>query len=160
MRARLSHSRAAALAAQEAILPVVPTTMGPLRLACAYRASADESHIGGDFYKVLNTDSGIRLILGDVRGKGLGAITMTAAVLGAFREWAPEEATLKSLIGRLDTRVIDKAQPGDFVTGVVACVDAELTMEVANCGHPSPLLFRPGGSGRPIRPDAGALRWA
>jgi phosphoserine phosphatase RsbU/P len=151
--ARLANSQAAALAAQEAILPVVPPTIGPLRFACAYRAAADESHIGGDFYKVLATDAGTRLVIGDVRGKGLGAIAMTAAVLGAFREWAPEEATLKSLVARLDTRVIDKARPGDFVTGVLASVDSELTMEVANCGHPSPMLLKHAGGGHPITPE-------
>lgn len=149
---RLSHSRAAALAAQEAILPVVPPSIGPLRFACAYRAAAEESHIGGDFYKVLDTDAGIRMVLGDVRGKGLGAITMTAAVLGAFREWAPEVATLKSLVARLDVRVVDKGQPGDFVTGVVAGVDRDLNIEVLNCGHPSPVLLRR-GSGQPISPE-------
>jgi serine phosphatase RsbU (regulator of sigma subunit) len=151
--ARLANSQAAALAAQEAILPVVPAAIGPLRFACAYRAAADESHIGGDFYKVLATDSGTRLVLGDVRGKGLGAIAMTAAVLGAFREWAPEEATVKSLVARLDTRVLDKAQSGDFVTGVLAAVDSELNMDVANCGHPSPVLLKHTGGGHPITPE-------
>ncbi len=150
---RLAHSRAAALAAQEAILPVVPSSIGQLRFACAYRAAAEESHIGGDFYKVLGCDAGTRLVLGDVRGKGLGAITMTAAVLGAFREWAPEVATLKSLVSRLDTRVCDKAQPGDFVTAVLANVDSDLVMEVANCGHPSPVLFSQQGPVRSISPE-------
>ena len=150
---RLSNSQAAALAAQEAILPVVPSSIGQLHFACAYRAAADESHIGGDFYKVLATDSGARLVLGDVRGKGLGAIAMTAAVLGAFREWAPEVATLKSLVARLDTRVLDKAKPGDFVTAVLANIDSEMIMEVANCGHPPPVLLKQDGIEHAIVPD-------
>jgi serine phosphatase RsbU (regulator of sigma subunit) len=144
---KLTYSRAAALATQEAILPVVPSAIGPLRFACAYHAAADESHIGGDFYKAVDTIAGTRLALGDVRGKGLEAITMTAAVLGCFREWAPEAATLKSLVERLDARVVDKSRPGDFVTCVVASVDKNLTMEVVNCGHPSPVLLRSQGGG-------------
>jgi sigma-B regulation protein RsbU (phosphoserine phosphatase) len=148
----LANSRAAVLATQEAILPVVPSVIGRLRFACAYRAAANESHIGGDFYKVVDTDCGTRLVLGDVRGKGLSAIAMTAAVLGAFREWAPETATLKSLVARLDARVLDRAHRGDFVTGVLASVDSELTLEVANCGHPSPMLIKRGTSGQPIDP--------
>lgn len=150
---KLTFSRAAALAAQEAILPVVPSAIGPLRFACAYHAAADESHIGGDFYKAVATNAGTRLTLGDVRGKGLEAITMTAAVLGCFREWAPEVATLESLVERLDARVVDKSRPGDFVTCVVASVDQDLTMEVVNCGHPSPVLLRGQGGGGPISPE-------
>ncbi len=86
----LSHSRAATLAAHEAILPVVPRSIGPYRFASAYRSAAEEAYVGGDFYKVIATDFGVRLIVGDARGKGLKAIAMTAAVLGCFREWAPE----------------------------------------------------------------------
>ena len=80
-------------------------------------------------------------LIGDVRGKGLAAMTTTAVVLGCFREWAPESPTLKGLVARLDDRVVDKALPGDFVTVVVASLDDDLRMEVANCGHPSPVHF-------------------
>ncbi len=140
----LGQSRAAAVAAQEAIIPVVPPSIGPFRFSSAYRSAADESLIGGDFYKVLPTDSGVRLIVGDVRGKGLAAIAMVSAVLGCFREWAPETTVLKDLVARLDPRVIDKSGPGDFVTAIVATLDADLGLEIVNCGHPSPIHFRNG----------------
>jgi serine phosphatase RsbU (regulator of sigma subunit) len=142
----LSQSRAAAVAAQEAILPIVPPSIGPFRFSCAYRSAADESLIGGDFYKVIPTDFGVRLIVGDARGKGLGAIAMTSAVLGCFREWAPETATLKDVVARLDARVVDKGDAGDFVTAIVATLDEDMGLEMANCGHPSPIHF---GNGRP-----------
>jgi sigma-B regulation protein RsbU (phosphoserine phosphatase) len=147
----LSFSRAAALAAQDAILPIVPASIGPYRFTCAYRSAADESLIGGDFYKVINTDFGARLIVGDVRGKGLGAIAMVSAVLGCFREWAPETTSLKDLVSRLDARVADKGSQADFVTAVVATLDEALGVEVANCGHPSPIHFTHG------RPKGGVI---
>jgi sigma-B regulation protein RsbU (phosphoserine phosphatase) len=147
----LSFSRAAALAAQDAILPIVPASIGPFRFTCAYRSAADESLIGGDFYKVINTDFGARLIVGDVRGKGLGAIAMVSAVLGCFREWAPETTSLKDLVSRLDARVVDKGSQADFVTAVVATLDEALGVEVANCGHPSPIHFTHG------RPKGGVI---
>ncbi len=137
--ATLSLSRAAALAAQDAILPAVPASIGAYRFSCAYRSAADESLIGGDFYKVIGTEHGVRLLVGDVQGKGLAAISMTSAVLGCFREWAPETTTLKHLVARLNARVVDKAGAGDFVTAIVATLDDELCLEAANCGHPSPL---------------------
>jgi sigma-B regulation protein RsbU (phosphoserine phosphatase) len=141
----LSLSRAAAVAARDAILPAVPAVVAGYRFATAYRSAADESHIGGDFYKVLSTDYGVRVIVGDVRGKGLGSIAMTSAVLGCFREWAPEVSTLKGLVARLDSRVVEKGEEGDFVTAVVAAVDHEGCMEVAICGHPSPIHLTPHG---------------
>jgi serine phosphatase RsbU (regulator of sigma subunit) len=135
----LSLSRAAAAAAQEAIIPAVPESLGRYRFASAYRSAADEALVGGDLYKVIETDFGVRLLIGDVRGKGLEAVAMTSAVLGCFREWAPETGILKHLVARLDARVVDKAAPGDFVSAIVASLDDELIMEVANCGHPSPV---------------------
>jgi hypothetical protein len=105
----LDLSRAATEAAHRAILPAVPASVGSYRLSTAYRSASEESLIGGDFYKVIETDAGIRLIVGDVQGKGLDAIAMTAAVLGCFREWAPETDSLQQLVERLDARVMDKA---------------------------------------------------
>ncbi len=149
----LDLSRAAALAAQEAIIPAVPPTVGRYRFSSAYRSAADESLVGGDLYKVVDTEFGVRVLIGDVRGKGLAAMTMTSVVLGCFREWAPEASTLKDLVTRLDNRVVDKAVPGDFVTAVVASLDDELRMELANCGHPSPVHFTSSGPSRGLIPQ-------
>jgi phosphoserine phosphatase RsbU/P len=151
---RLDLSRAAAVAAQEAILPDVPPALGRYRFSCAYRSAAVESLVGGDMYKVVETDFGVRLLIGDVRGKGLAAISLTAVVLGCFREWAPETGTLKHLVARLNARVVDKAAPGEFVTAVVATLDDKLVVEIANCGHPSPLHLTARGSRRGVLPES------
>jgi serine phosphatase RsbU (regulator of sigma subunit) len=152
--ARLGLSRAAAVAAQEAILPDVPEALGRYRFSCAYRSAADESLVGGDMYKVVETDFGVRLLVGDVRGKGLAAISLTAVVLGCFREWAPETGTLKHIVARLNARVIDKAAPGEFVTAVVASFDDNLVVEIANCGHPSPVHLTARGPRKGVLPES------
>lgn len=109
--------------------------------------------MGGDLYKVVETDFGVRLLIGDVRGKGLAAVAVTSAVLGCFREWAPETGTLKHLVARLNARVIDQAAPGDFVTAIVASFGADLAVEVANCGHPSPVRLTARGPDGPVVPE-------
>ena len=152
--AKLDHSRAVAVAAQEAILPAVPESLGRYRFACTYRAAVDETLVGGDLYKVVETDCGIRLLIGDVRGKGLAALRMTSAVLGCFREWAPETTALKHLVARLDARVVDKAAPGDFVTAVIASLGDDMVVEVANCGHPSPIHLTAQGVQKAIVPES------
>jgi sigma-B regulation protein RsbU (phosphoserine phosphatase) len=150
----LDLSRAATEAAHRAILPAVPASVGVYRLSSAYRSASEESLIGGDFYKVIETGTGMRLIVGDVQGKGLDAIAMTAAVLGCFREWAPETDSLQQLVERLDARVLDKASgAGDFVTAVVASLVPGLGIEVANCGHPSPVHLPKQSRGGAIVPE-------
>ena len=57
-------------AAQRAVLRPLPTQLGPLELGVVYIAAAADAKVGGDLYDVTKTPYGIRLIIGDVRGKG------------------------------------------------------------------------------------------
>jgi sigma-B regulation protein RsbU (phosphoserine phosphatase) len=148
----LVSSRAVSAAAQRAILPDVPERIGPFTFQSLYRSAVDEASIGGDFYKVARCDSGVRFIIGDVQGKGLRAVNMSAIMLGCFREWAPETAGLKDLVDVLDDRVKSHGNEHQFVTGIVASLHDDLTLEIANCGHPAPVLFRD-GTFRFLAPD-------
>ena len=58
------------------------------------------AQIGGDLYEAVQTRYGIRLIIGDVRGKGLSAVRSAAAVVGAFREAAHYEEKLVEVVDR------------------------------------------------------------
>ena len=80
-----------------------PARLGPLGLDVVYLAAAAEAKVGGDLYEVTRTaEHGIRVIMGDVRGKGLGAVELAADVLGMFRELAHDACTLAELAARLD----------------------------------------------------------
>lgn len=171
-QASLVQVREAAEAAQRAILPVVPDRMGPLAISSLYRSSAEESLVGGDFYLLADSPWGIRIIVGDVEGKGLAAVGTSALVLGCFREWAPRVSDLSELAGILDRRVRDNEERSAFVTAVIGSINAELVLELANCGHPPPILAREGewrtldarrpttpfGIGSKPRPDRHALQ--
>lgn len=58
------------------------------------------ARIGGDLYKAMGTRYGVRLIVGDVRGKGPAAVRSAAAVLGAFREAVHYERDLTEVMRR------------------------------------------------------------
>ena len=58
--------------------------------------------VGGDLYEVVETDSGVRVILGDVRGKGMEAVQMAATVLAAFRRVAVTAPSLTAAARHLD----------------------------------------------------------
>lgn len=140
---RLAQVLRVAGAAQRAILPPVPHTLGPVLLAASYDSAAEEAAVGGDFYAAIGTPRGVRLLVGDVRGKGLGAVRLSSTVLGAFRERAEERDDLADLALDLDRAVARVGGEEDFVTAVLAEIrDGVLTL--VNAGHPAPLLIRDG----------------
>ena len=148
---RLADVTSVAEAAQRALLRPLPRQVGPLELGVVYLAAAAEARVGGDLYEVTRTQFGIRLIVGDVRGKGLDAVEIAADVLGVFREVAHEVYTLAEVARRIDASLARRpaAPLEEFVTAVLAEIDpAAGTLTVYNCGHPPPLVLSPGPGNR------------
>ncbi|MFE6956503.1 PP2C family protein-serine/threonine phosphatase [Streptomyces sp. NPDC057696] len=156
--AELASVRSIAEVAQRVLLRPVPRSAGPLRVAVSYTSAVAEARIGGDLYEVVASPGGIRVIIGDVQGKGLDAVETAALVLGAFREAAHDEPELLGLSRRLE-RAVDRDLHGEkFVTALLAEVrggGSEVTF--LNFGHPAPMLVRPDGSAHFPRPPQYAL---
>src|SRR5215212_4141793 len=55
-----------------------PSPAGGDELRDPYLSAAEEALIGGDFYDAAFTPHGLRLIVGDVRGKGLPAVQLAS----------------------------------------------------------------------------------
>jgi stage II sporulation SpoE-like protein len=134
-------------AAQRAVLRPLPGQLGPLQLGVIYLAAAADAKVGGDLYDVARTSHGIRLIIGDVRGKGLGAVEVAADMLGMYREVAHEVHTLGELARRLDAGLSRRwGQHEEFVTALLAEIDPEAgRLSIFNCGHPPPILISDDG---------------
>jgi Stage II sporulation protein E (SpoIIE) len=153
---RIAEVRSVAEAAQRAVLRPPPPRLGPLGFDVVYVAAAAEAKVGGDLYEAVATGKhGIRVIMGDVRGKGLGAVELATDVLGMFREQAHDACTLAELATRLDAglgRGLGRHE--EFVTALLVEIDPESGgTSIFNCGHPAPLLIP---AARPD--DAGARR--
>ena len=133
-------------AAQRAVLRPLPTQLGPLELGVVYIAAAADAKVGGDLYDVTTTPYGIRLIIGDVRGKGLGAVEIAADVLGMYREVAHEVHTLGELARRIDAGLARRwGQHEEFVTALFAEIDPDAgRLSIYSCGHPPPILISSG----------------
>ncbi|MFJ4844644.1 MULTISPECIES: PP2C family protein-serine/threonine phosphatase [unclassified Streptomyces] len=152
----LAKVHTVAEAAQRALLRLVPRRLGPLVMAVRYVAAEAEARIGGDLYEAIPTSYGVRLIIGDVRGKGLAAVETAADVLGVFREAARAEPELAEVAKRLDAALVRRPAREEFVTAVLVSVpDAPGPAAVVNCGHPPPLL-RHAGSCREVIPSVAA----
>jgi serine phosphatase RsbU (regulator of sigma subunit) len=117
-----------------------------------YLAAAEEARIGGDFFEAVDTPHGVRLLIGDVRGKGLSAVGVASAVTNSFREAAYDEADLTRLARRLDTSMVrysDSFAAPDVAERFATAVLAEIPqggrhIALLNCGHPPPLLLHRG----------------
>ncbi|MGW0867706.1 PP2C family protein-serine/threonine phosphatase [Streptomyces sp. NPDC002611] len=141
----LRQLRRVAAAAQNAVLRPLPPRIGGLDVAAAQVSAEHGAAIGGDLYEVLATEHGVRAVMGDVRGHGIGAFGTVAAVLGCFRDAAYDEADLGGVLRRLE-RALDRhlrqEHPGsvaeEFVTLLLVEIRAGGEMVALNCGHPWP----------------------
>ncbi|MET8784437.1 PP2C family protein-serine/threonine phosphatase [Streptomyces sp. NPDC004589] len=152
-RRQLAQVRSVAEAAQHVLLWPLPEQLGPLRVACLYLAAEDEAQIGGDLYAATRTDNGVRVMIGDVRGKGLSAIGEAALLLGAFREAAHRQDSLPDLAAALEesvSRYLADFEPVEelgerFATALLMEIpDGDPVTRMTSCGHPPPLLLSPG----------------
>lgn len=149
----LFQVRLVADAAQQVVLSPLPRRLGDVEIESLYLAAAAEARIGGDFYEVVDTPYGVRLLIGDVRGKGLPAVGAAAAIVNAFREAAYDEAGLVDVARRLDassTRYNAAFPPDGPMERFATALLAEIPhrggrIDILNCGHPPPLLLNGNG---------------
>ncbi|MFE9254966.1 PP2C family protein-serine/threonine phosphatase [Streptomyces sp. NPDC006879] len=163
----LQHTREIAKAAQRALLRPLPSRLDGLAVAAAQLSATRGASVGGDLYEALTTPYGVRIVIGDARGHGLGALGAATAVLGSFREAAYEEPDLGGVLRRMEralgrnlreraARVADPPVGGagepdgapaeDFVTVLLLEVTAGQRVRMYNCGHPWPYRLRARGS--------------
>ncbi len=137
---RIQDLTRVARVAQDAVLTPVPPTSGALRLASAYESASREALIGGDLFAVVSSGSATRLLVGDVRGKGLGAVKTAAMVLALFRESANHSGTLNEVAAHCHQRLKPHLGDEDFVTALFASIDDAGRAELVSYGHPAPVL--------------------
>jgi serine phosphatase RsbU (regulator of sigma subunit) len=153
----LADVRAVAEVAQQVLLRPVPATPGPVRIAVRYISASSRAAIGGDLYEVVVSGDVIRLIIGDVQGKGLEAVKVASTVLGTFREAAPEATDLAVIADRIETTLGRELTDEQFVTAIIAQVSADGSkVELLNRGHPPPVLID-GAGPRPMDAAEGGL---
>jgi hypothetical protein len=151
---RVAELSRLASVAQAAVLAPLGPQVGPLAVAGRYISASAAADIGGDLYEALDTAYGVRMLIGDVRGKGLEAVRLASAVLGAYRHVAHERSDLRTVVADLDRAVARSVGEEDFVTIAIA-EERGGTLTIVNCGHPAPLLLRR-GQVIPLEPPSSA----
>lgn len=162
---RLRSVRSVAVAVQLAVLPPPPSRIGRFEVAARYEAAQADAQLGGDLYAVQDTAYGLRCVVGDVRGKGMGAVEAVAVVLGAFREAAELEPTIARVTERLERAMeregLRRASLDRF-EGFTTAVLVELPPDgsearFVNRGHPLPLMLRGDGVVEGVEPPEFAV---
>ncbi|MFJ5274314.1 SpoIIE family protein phosphatase [Streptomyces sp. NPDC088358] len=154
-RTEVNTLRAVSEIAQRVVLRPLPGRLGPLRIAATYQASDAHATVGSDLYGAVRIPGATRVLIGDVRGKGLQGIHEVAAALGAFREAARCYPTLPEVAAHLEASIrshleevveTDHEAGERFVTALLLEIpDDHRVVHAVSCGHPAPLLS---GSGR------------
>ncbi|MGW3495665.1 PP2C family protein-serine/threonine phosphatase [Streptomyces sp. NPDC001020] len=150
-REQLRTSRQVAEAVQRAVLPNMPDRVRGLAVATRYQAAQEEALIGGDLYALHDTPYGLRMVIGDVRGKGMQAVTMVNTLLGSFHAMALHLPDLPDVVRGVEAQLQDvksrqtDATYEDFVTAIVVEISPDHSvLRMANRGHPAPLMVHEG----------------
>ncbi|MFD5569909.1 PP2C family protein-serine/threonine phosphatase [Streptomyces cadmiisoli] len=158
LRAQAHHLRMRDIAETtgRTVLRPLPTGWGGLEHAAVYLPAESDARIGGDFYDIQPGLHGTRVLVGDVQGKGLGAVETAAVLLCAFREAGYHEGELSTVAERLEVRMgrhrrhmadLGRTPEPRFATAVLLGFpdDARDVVDVVNFGHEPPLVAGPCG---------------
>ncbi|WP_240797516.1 PP2C family protein-serine/threonine phosphatase [Streptomyces sp. F001] len=154
--AHMGRMRDIAETTRRTVLRPLPVPWGGLDHAAVYLAADVDARVGGDFYDIQPGLHGTRVLVGDVQGKGLGAVEAAAALLGTFREAGYHERELRTVAERLEVRMrrhrehmsaLGRTDGDRFATAVLLGFPAEVgdAVDVMNFGHEPPLVAGPGG---------------
>ncbi|MBI3945371.1 MAG: SpoIIE family protein phosphatase [Armatimonadetes bacterium] len=161
----LERERGITAALQRCFLPEITPDVEGLDVAVRYQAAWEEARIGGDFYDLWALPGGrTAFAIGDVSGKGPAAAAHTAVIRHALRVYASEEASLATVLARLNRFVYQQMADQDcFATLFYGELSlAELRLRYVSAGHEPTLLWQ--AQGQPVTelgvggPAIGAMR--
>ena len=152
---RFERVAAIAEVAQRVILPTMPKAAGRVLATARYWSSAEDALVGGDLYDCSLADGRVRFLIGDMRGKGIGAIEQAARVIRAFRQAAALHTDLAKVADDMDHYLQPFFDDEDFVTALMVDATEADRLVLTSAGHPPPLLVRANGTTELVHAPAG-----
>jgi len=142
---------------QQSLLPERLPTYDHLRTTAWHRAAERDLMIGGDWYDVIDTETGIWLVIGDVAGHGVVAAAQASQLRHSLRVYAHEGFGLSDVVRRVNELVMT-TELTEFATVCVARIDHDgARAEVVRAGHPPPLFVPAGGRPRLFEESRGPV---
>jgi PAS domain S-box-containing protein len=137
---------------QRSLLPPHLPEIPGVEVGAEYLSVEEASEVGGDFYDLINTvEDGWICAIGDVRGKGVEAASVTALARYTIRAVTLKNDRPSEILAALNEAMLRQLPEDRFCTA--ACVRLEpqdgsagVGVDVSRAGHPPPLLVRPEGT--------------
>jgi serine phosphatase RsbU (regulator of sigma subunit) len=100
-------------------------------------------HLSGDFFKVLELDSALGLIVGDIAGKGLSAGIWQAHLMGLIQRCARKHSDPAAAVAEVNRELCqDQGEPPMTALFFARLDPGEHELEYCIAGVPAPLLVR------------------
>jgi PAS domain S-box-containing protein len=136
---------------QRSLLPPLLPEIPGVEVGAEYLPVGEANEVGGDFYDVINTvEDGWICAIGDVRGKGAAAASVTALARYTIRAVTLKDDRPSEVLAALNEAMLRQLSEDRFCTA--ACIRLEpedglagVGIDVSRAGHPAPLLVRPDG---------------
>ncbi|MET7919815.1 SpoIIE family protein phosphatase [Streptomyces avermitilis] len=157
-RARLYDSEfALARGLQQALLPHRLPIVPGIHTVVRYLPGTSGMDIGGDWYDVIPTDSGVCLVIGDVEGHSIAAAATMAQLRSAVRAFAAVGHTPGDVMAGVNRTLFD-LDPGLLASCCYILLEAHSHHAYAvTAGHPPPLLRSPDGTTDALDLDIGPV---
>src|SRR5215212_6167693 len=148
---------------QRSLLPPHLPEIPGVEVGAEYLPVGEANEVGGDFYDLINTvEDGWICAIGDVRGKGVEAASVTALARYTIRAVTLKDDTPSEILAALNEAILRQLPEDRFCTA--ACIRLEpedglagIGVDVSCAGHPAPLLVRPDGPVEEVGPTGRAL---
>jgi signal transduction histidine kinase/DNA-binding response OmpR family regulator/serine phosphatase RsbU (regulator of sigma subunit) len=137
---------------QRGLLPPSRFDTHALEVAAFYRAGAEGTQVGGDWYDAINLPRGrTALIVGDVMGRGVRAAAVMGQLRAAIGAYARLDLPPDQVLAHLD-RVVADLDTDQIATSLYAVYDpADGTLTWANAGHMPAIVVSPDGRPQVLR---------
>lgn len=139
----LTRERLISRTLQEALVPGRLPSIRGLRLSSKYLLGEADVLVGGDWFDVIPTPSGVWLTVGDNAGHGVVAAARAVQLRNDLRLLADEGYPPAEAMSRL-SRVLQAAEQGEIASAMIIALERPRTSgTIVRAGHPPALLVRP-----------------
>jgi PAS domain S-box-containing protein len=142
-----------AVTLQRSLLPQRIAEIPGVETAVRYRAAAEGTQVGGDFYDLFPIDDARwAIVMGDVCGKGARAAALTGLARHTIRSVAMLGSDPSVILDRLNDAIMREGEDDrapQFCTVAYATLErreSSLALRVSSGGHPLPLLMHADGT--------------
>jgi serine phosphatase RsbU (regulator of sigma subunit) len=162
LRAIAATASAFAATLQSSLLPPAMPNIPGADLAARYLPANDGFGVLGDFFDAFEIGDAWVLVIGDVCGHGVEAARTTLLARWTLRAVAQRNAHPGAMLDALDAELLRRAGDDEpFLTAQVIVLrvagDGSVNFEIANGGHPHPLVLRRSGEVEVVEVPGGIL---